>query len=365
MAILVLYASAGNGHRRAAQGIYEAFISAGRKDVVMLDILDFTPMWFKKIYSSGYMSVINNAKWIWKFLFDLTNRPSHSIFVDSWHGLLNILATRSLGEYMKRVNVDLVVTTHFMANDVINHYRKKYVCSCRLACIVTDYVVHRFWYSDGVDKYFVGCEEAKQQLIGMGVLPEKISVTGISVPSSFLKTLPREQLLEHFGLEDKFTVLMLANAVRRELIVDTVKVLMRDTQIVVGCGKNEILRKELEPFQEISSNLKVFGMIDNMEYMMSVADIVVTKPGGLVVSEAMLKRLPMILVDPIPGQEEGNRDYLVQKGVALSANNSVDLIRQILRLKRDTELFNSMKKALESMPSGDISGRIVEELLRV
>ncbi len=363
MAILILYASAGNGHRRAAQGLYEAFIASGRSDVVMMDILDFTPMWFKQVYSSGYMRVINKAKWLWRFLFDLTNRPSHSIFVDSWHGLLNIMAAKSLGEYIKQANIDLVVTTHFMANDVVTYYRKKFSCKCRLVCVVTDYVVHRFWYSKGVDKYFVGCEDAKQQLVGMGILGEKISVTGIPVPASFLKSMPRAQLLERFGLEDKFTVLMLANAVRKEIIIDAVKVLMRDTQIVVGCGKNVALRREIEAFQDISNNLKTFGMIENMEYMMSLADVLVTKPGGLVVSEAIMKALPMILVDPIPGQEEGNRDFLVKRGVALYADSSVDLIRNILKLKRDSEALMAMKSAFEKMPSGDISGRIVEELL--
>ncbi len=364
MSILVLYASAGNGHRRAAQALYEGFILAGRSDVVMLDILDFTPKWFRKFYRDGYAWVVNNAKWLWRFAFDISNHSSRrSILIDSWRSLLNILATRELGRYLKHSDVSLVVTTHFMASDVLAYYKQKSNCRYRLVCVVTDYVVHRFWAEEGVDKYFVGCEEAKHELVDMGISANKVSVMGIPVPASFLRTLPKEQIMKRFGLEDKFTVLMLASAVESGLIIDAVKILMRDTQIVVGCGKNERLRKELEPLQEISPTLKIYGMIDEMELMMSMADVLVTKPGGLVVSEAIVKRLPMVLVDPIPGQEEGNRDFLVNKGVAKYARGSVDLIRHILRLKRDRHELERMRLAFDSLPQGDVAGRIVEDLL--
>lgn len=364
MSILILYASAGNGHRRAAQALYEGFILAGREDVVMLDILDFTPKWFKRFYSGGYGWVINNAKWLWRFAFDISNRSSRrSFLIDGWHSLLNVLATKSLGKYLRQGNVSLVVTTHFMANDVLAYYKRKSGCRCRLACVVTDYVVHRFWSEGKVDRYFVGCEEAKRELVAMGVEENKISVIGIPVPASFLRTLPREQIIERFGLENRFTVLMLASAVEPGLIIDSVKVLMRDTQVVVGCGRNERLRKELQPLQEISPTLKIYGMIDEMELMMSMANVLVTKPGGLVVSEAIVKRLPMVLVDPIPGQEEGNRDFLVNKGVAKYARGSVDLIRHILKLKQDKVELERMRLAFDSLPQGDVAGRIVEDLL--
>ncbi len=364
MSIVILYASAGNGHRRAGQALYEAFIRAGRTDVVLMDILDFTPPWFKRFYADGYMWVVNNAKWLWRFAFDFSNR-SGSWLVDGWHSLLNVMATRRLGEYLRRANVSMVVSTHFMANDVVDFYRRKTGCDCYLSCVVTDYVVHRFWCEDGVDKYFVGCDLAKNQLVSMGVREEKISVKGIPVPAGFLRTLPREEVLRRFGLEDKFTVLVLANAVTPSIVVDAVKVLLRDTQLVVGCGRNDVLRRQLEDLKDLSPSLKVYGMIDEIELLMGIADVLVTKPGGLVVSEAIVKRLPMVLIDPIPGQEEGNRDFLVEKGVAVYARGSVDLIRQILRLKTEKGVLVSMKEAFSSLPSGDIAGRIVEELLSV
>ncbi len=363
MAILILYASAGNGHRRAAQAVYEAFISAGREDVTMIDILDFTPMWFKWIYSQGYMKMINRARWLWRYLFNLTNRPYRSFVIDFWHNLLNRMATRSLGRYLRQVDIDIVVTTHFMANDVVAHYRDKYSFGCKLVCVVTDYVVHRFWFSSKVDKYFVGCSGAKRQLMEMGVPEDRVTVSGIPVPASFLKTLPRELLLRELGLEDKFTILMLANAVRDDLIVDAVKVLMMDMQIIVGCGKNWRLQRKLEELAPLSSGLKVYGKIDHMDYAMSVADLIVTKPGGLVVSEAIVKRLPMVLIDPIPGQEEGNRDFVVESGMGLFAKGTVDLIRHILFLKHNPDKLSKMVERLDSMPSGDVAGRIVWEVL--
>ena len=199
MAVLILYASAGNGHRRAAQGLYEAFIASGRSDVVMMDILDFTPLWFKQIYSSGYMKVINKAKWLWRFLFDLTNRPSHSIFVDSWHGLLNIMAAKSLGEYIRQANIDLVVTTHFMANDVVTYYRKKFSCRCRLVCVVTDYVVHRFWYSKGVDKVVINGEDA--------ILYKGMIVTGRELEDILTKQLKQNPNMEVLIKADRLSSL--------------------------------------------------------------------------------------------------------------------------------------------------------------
>ncbi len=363
MSILILYASAGNGHRRAGQALYESFINAGRSDVALLDILDFTPSWFRAIYRDGYQWVVNRAKWLWRLAFDLSNHPK-GFFIDSWHSFLNALVTTRLEEYLTATRPELIVSTHFMANDVLSRYKAKEWGRYRLTCVVTDYVVHRFWVSNGVDKYFVGCQGALEELVGMGVEKEKISVSGIPVPSAFLRTLPRESVLARLGLKDEFTILILANAIRPSMVVDAVKILMREVQIIVGCGRNVKLRKELEPLQDIAEGLKVYGMIDEMELVMSAADLLITKPGGLVVSEAIVKQVPMILVDPIPGQEEGNRDFLVSSNVALSATDSVDLARKVLELKRDPDQLTQLRKGFQSLPSGDVAGRIVQELLR-
>ncbi len=364
MRVLILYASAGNGHRRAAQAVYEAFINAGHNDVSMLDILDFTPKWFKAFYSRGYMNIVTHAKWLWRFAYHMSDKGKGQFFPKSWRSFLNKMMARKLVHFLEEYKPDVIVSTHFMANDVISRFKKE-GCTCSLVSIVTDYTAHSFWVSDGVDHYFVAIDAVRDELISMGVDGNKITVSGIPVPQSFLKTGPREDLLGHFGLKDDFVALIIGGTVRTEMLIDTVKVLSRDMQMIVGCGKDTGLYDEIKPLEEVARGLKVYKIIDDMTKAMSVADAIVTKPGGLVVTEALTKRVPMILVDPIPGQEDGNRKIMAKLGAAFTGDNSIEVIKYLTLLKSSQEERERMKSAMQGLAQGDVAGRMFSHIIEM
>ncbi len=364
MRVLILYASAGNGHKRAAQAVYEAFVNAGHNEISILDILDFTPSWFKSFYSSGYMKIVTNAKWLWKLAYEISDKGKGRFFPKSWRSFINKMMARKLIGFLEEYKPDVIISTHFMANDVISMFKGN-LCNCSLVSIVTDYTAHSFWVSEGVDHYFAAIDAVKDELVYMGVPEHKITVSGIPVPQSFLEQLPREELLRYFGLSEGFVALMIGGTVRTEMLIDAVKVLSRDIQMIVGCGKDHKLYDEIKPLEDVAKGLKVYKMIDDMTKAMSVADAIVTKPGGLVVTESLTKRIPMILVDPIPGQEDGNRRIMTQLGAAFTANNSIDIIKYLTLLKSSQEQRDTMRQAMEGLAQGDVAGRIFSHIVQM
>jgi processive 1,2-diacylglycerol beta-glucosyltransferase len=271
-------------------------------------------------------------------------------------------------EMVKDFSPDVVVATHFIAEAILENYRRKRKKQFRIAVTLTDYEFHPIWLVSNVDLYFTATEEVKKCLLFHEVPPEKIVTSGIPIHPKFSEEKEKKELLGKYGLNNQSPVVLISAGSfgvtpLGEVIADF-RVIRDNFQIVVVCGNNAKLRKDLEVKQKSESRLKrVLGFVDFMDELMAMSDLLITKPGGITVSESIAKGLPMIFIEPIPGQEEANADYVVEQGAGVKARNLPVLIDKLGLLVRDTGKLADMSKKARAISRPYAAKTIAEKVI--
>lgn len=349
--ILIAYANAGAGHRKAALAIESAFKEIGRSGIEtkVIDTLDYSTPFFKANYPAFYLFMVNKIPYLWGlFYYLLDTRIFYRCIASYGRRIHNSLGFQDLVKFLNEYDPAIVINTHFLGSEVMAHMKRKGMLkSTKLVSIVTDYMPHSFWVDRVIDYYCVAQEETKKKLTARGIPEEKIRVFGIPIDRIFSIKKDRKGLSAKIGIDpNKKTVLIGSGGFGVGPVKELVKELMtakEAEQILVICGSNPRLYGEIgEIAQNAGKSVKVFQFVDNMDEMMTVSDVIVTKSGGMTSSEAMAKDLPMIVTSAIPGQEARNSDYLVKSGAAVKAY-TVKKVKEVIE-----ELFNSNEK-LESL----------------
>jgi len=349
--ILLLSASAGAGHLRAAQALELACQRAyPRAEVKHVDTLELTPRPFRKLYGEKYLEVVNKAPELLGILYDRTNRPPRHPAGERLRLLVERLNTRPFVKFVREFAPDVVCHTHFLPEEILAHQARKGRLNVPQAVVVTDFEVHRFWLHDGVRRYFVAREDAREHLLALGVPPERVRVTGIPIDPVFAEPRQRDELRRRHGLElDRPLVLVSCGGFGVgpiELLVEALWARLADTQLVIVTGRNETLRLRLEQRAAPSSvPTRVLGFTREMHEWMAMADLLVSKPGGLTTSEALACALPMVVVNAIPGQETRNATMLFEEGAAISGENLLTLGPRVARLLADPARLEAMRRA--------------------
>jgi len=360
MKLLVLSVSAGAGHVRAADAIVKAAEAAHPKVAAThIDLLSLVPKDFRKLYGEQYIKLVEKLPQLWSFLYSKSDRPSRDSLVGRLKRAAEKLNTRKLTAEIERLAPDAILCTHFLPAELLSRQRApgkeqgQKNSAKRLPPLwvqVTDFDVHALWVHPHVDRYCVASEEVAFRLADRGVPREKISITGIPVMPQFSAPLERAVCARELGLSpDRFTVLMMAGSAGVGSLDEMAQRLLRlpgDLQIVALAGRNADLLKRLQALaRQHPGKLFPLGFTTTVERVMTAADLVVTKPGGLSVSECLAKDLPMLLVSPIPGQEERNADYLLECGAAIKAVDAATLEFKLSRLLTDRPRLAAMSAA--------------------
>jgi len=356
MNLLVLSVSAGAGHVRAADAIVKAAGAAHPPiSATHIDLLSLVPKDFRKFYGEQYIKLVEKLPQLWSFLYSKSDRPSRDSLVGKLKRAAEKLNTRKLSAEIERLAPDIILCTHFLPAELLSRQRAglKKVHGRPLPPLwvqVTDFDVHALWVHPNVDRYCVANDEVAFRLVDRGVPREKISVTGIPVMPQFSATLERDVCARELGLApNRFTVLMMAGGAGVGSLDEMARRLLRlpgDLQIVTLAGRNADLLKRLQALaRQHPERLFPLGFTTTVERVMSAVDLVVTKPGGLSVSECLAKRRPMLLVLPIPGQEERNADYLLEAGAAIKAVDAATLEFKLERLLADRPRLAAMSAA--------------------
>jgi processive 1,2-diacylglycerol beta-glucosyltransferase len=315
MKILVIHATAGAGHKRAAEAIFYGLKARGGHDVHLLDALDYTNPFFKNMYSGVYVFLVTRLPMVWGFFFALLDIPWMQPLVHWFRRLYNGFNARALEEFLIKEQFDDVIATQFLSVEVCAYLKRVGKIKSRVICVVTDFDVHRIWVNEGVDVYTAACEYTKNKLIVLGVKPQTIFTTGIPTDAKFALEPDTIALKKKLGIQDGMTILIATGSFGMGP-VEKLVVLLKSYQLLIVCGHNKDLYERLKPLA--SGNTHILGLVDNMDELMSVADVMVTKPGGLSISEALVKKLPMIFFSAIPGQETNNikvlSSYEVSRG---------------------------------------------------
>ena len=371
--VLLLSATSGAGHVRAAQALEKAFLARGDCTIEHFDALRYVSRLFQRVYDKAYISMVRRAPELMGLLYERTDQP--------WQHLrprlaLDRLNTRPMIRLLKRVQPDLCVATHFLPAEIIAWLIAKKKLRAHNAIVVTDYDVHAMWLCRTVDRYYVAIEEAAQYLAHIGIPREKICVTGIPIDPLFSIPFARAEARKHLGLDAEATVILISAGGYGlgpvEQLVKELLELQRPWQIVAIAGKAEKTRKRLDELAKSVSKLPsgsprlcAVGFTTEMDKYMAAADLMVGKAGGLTTSEALARALPMALIEPIPGQEERNADHLLEAGAAIRCNNLPAAAWKIATLLDDPARLNRMRDAARKLAKPAAAAAIAENALRL
>ncbi len=365
---VIFYATAGIGHKKAAVAIKEAFDNAGRKNVLIADVLEYTDDFFRLSYGTIYLFLIKYLPTIWGFCYYILDNPVVYFLLSPIRRLVNHLNSKKLVKFLLETKPKTVIVTHFMPSEVISHLKKKKLLSTRLVSVITDYRSHSFWLSEYIDFYVAASEHTKADLIKRGVSPEKIRVFGIPCASCFAKEHDTEKIRRKSGLQSgKATIFVLGGGFgvgpikRIAMNLDRSR---QDFQAIVVCGYNAKLYKEIKAVARSARHrFRVYGFINNVDELMAVSDVLVSKSGGITVTEALNAELPMIVVDPIPGQEMRNYNFLKKNKASVKIKRPEDIVEVAEDLIGSGEL-KILKKNVKKIRLTHSAEKIVNEVVK-
>jgi len=369
MRVLIATVTAGAGHLQAAAALEEAWRALRPEDFVeRVDVLDFTPRVFKKAYSQGYVNLVEHAPELWGFFFKKTDNAALARKLTKLRRSLSHLPARKFAGFVKRFHPDAVVCTHFLPLEILGRLEEKSREPAQpcCVCVVTDFEAHALWMEPVVDFYCVAAEETMARLTARGVPEADVAVTGIPIAAKFAARPAASAARKLLGLRDDLpTVLVLSGGFGMGPVAKILAALDQMSQafqMAVVCGRNRELRRELAG-QDWRHPTHVLGFVTNMHDWMTAAVLIVTKPGGLTASEALAIGRPLVIIDPIPGQETANADFLLERGAAIKLNSVDDLPHRVGGLLGSRKLA-AMARAARALGRPQAAMEICREVAR-
>lgn len=354
--ILIVYATAGIGHKKAAMAIKKAYdeMKLPGTEVTLIDALNYTNNFFRWSYLQAYLLMVNKLPLFWGLSYYLTDIPFVDFFVSYIRRINNWANSKRLVNYILDTKPDVIISTHFFASEVIANLKQNSLMLSKLITIVTDYRLHAWWVSEGTDAYIVASEDTRHDLEGRKVDPAKIKVMGIPIEPIFSKPLDKPKIFKETGLrDDLFTILVIGGGFGVGPIEGIVKVIAqipKKLQTIVVCGHNEELVHKIQILNdEYKLNMKVLGFIDNVYEYMDISDILISKSGGITVSESLAKEIPLVVISPILGQETGNCAFLVRNNAAVKVKRLDDLKDALESLISDPVKLDNMKESIKKI----------------
>jgi processive 1,2-diacylglycerol beta-glucosyltransferase len=366
--ILIVSVKAGAGHLKAAEAVEAAFMKYQPGVITRnLDLLDYSNELIKYLYGKMYLDVVKAIPELYAYSYK--HYESSKKFIKPRFMIDKFNFSEFFG-MIEDFNPDIVIATHFISEAVSENYRRKKNKRFKIAVTLTDYEFHPVWLVPNVDLYFTATEEVGCGLLFYGIPPQNIVTSGIPIHPKFSEEKNREELLAKYGLSNQSPVILISAGSfgvtpLAEVIWDF-RVIKDEFQIIVVCGNNAELRKELEIKQKSEPRLKkVFGFVDFMDELMAISNLLITKPGGITVSESVTLGVPMIFIEPIPGQEEANADYLVEQGVGVKARNLPILLYKLGLLIRNPGKLADMSKRAKAISRPYAAKTITEETIKL
>lgn len=371
--VLIFYASYGGGHLSAAKSIKQ-YIDNNYEDVQteMIDCVKYINKALDKVTTSAYREMAKRAPWAWE-----------KVYYKSQDGLLAKVSSTSnkimavkMSKLFREFNPDVVISTHPFGSQMTSYLKKKNKTNCTLATVMTDFAPHDQWLigSKFVDFFFVSNSSMKDSLIKSLIPEDKIFVTGIPISNRFLQDYNRNDIFNMFELNpDKKTVLFFGGGeygLGKDKTVQILRDLAEsnfDIQVIAIAGKNEKMKLAFENVVKENhkeNSIKILAFTDKVPELMSVSDLVITKPGGLTVSESLASHLPLIIINPIPGQEEENAEFLENSGCAIWLRKNMPSRETLSSVLENNEKLNFMKENAINISKKNSTKDICDTILK-
>jgi processive 1,2-diacylglycerol beta-glucosyltransferase len=362
MNIVVLTASTGNGHTSAARAIAEEAEARGFQAPV-IDVLDHTPKAFRRWFKNGYEMLVRRSPETWGYLYKKSDKASAEYYMQTF---LDQYCTLPLARLMRENEPDWVVTTHSVAQPRLRALRKRY--GFQTAVVVTDLYPHKMWLRGRPDLYFVPGDWSQQILNER--LPWSIGrtvVSGIPIAQEFAQPVGRAAARRELGIpEDQRVILLQSGGIGGGPIVETAEVLAKTgAKVFAVCGRHEAKRQRLR--KQGPANVTALGQVPHpqMALYMQACDFMVAKAGGLTTCEALAVGTPFVVFMPllIPGQEEGNAEFLENSGAGVRCYDFDQLDRTARELVGDRARRERMSEAGRAHGQPEAAKIILDQLI--
>jgi len=360
--VVILTTNYGNGHLQVARALEECFLHKNQANVVVRDIYQETNPrlheWTKKLYLKSYTK---SGRQLYRLFYyssqEITKSRPLKIFSYGYSQLMRII---------QQEQPDIIINT--FPSIAVQHFLMKANSAVRTYNVVTDYCLHHSWIHPSIDKYYVATQELKSHLIANNIKQNQIVVTGIPVQAQFYQSFCRQTLEHKYQLKPNCkTILIVAGAygVTKEIkyICDDLKK-DKTLQILIVCGKNNQLYEEMQLKFKYETRVRVFGYVNQLAELFELADCVMTKPGGIILSEAVVKNVPIILTGATPGQESENAEFFQSKRAAILYEKWDLLVEQTYKLLYSETTLSEMKKALTKLHVPNAADTIVNDVLK-
>ena len=372
--IMILYASVGGGHYKAADGIRKYFEEYYPDyKIEMIDALHYTSKFVDKIVIDSYFNMIKYSPKVWKEIYKYSEKQYS---VANFSNMVQKMLSQKLYKLFKDSQPDVVISTHPFITEMVASLKKHGKTNTKLCVVITDYESHKLWElkPEYVNSYFVANEEMKFDLVHKGIDKEKIYVTGIPVSSAFLKEYNKDEIYKEFDLSpNKKTILFFAGGHFggtnvKEFFKSLLNV-SEEIQIVAVAGKSQKSQKLFKKLSEkTTKKVVILGYTNKVPELMTISDFVFSKAGGLTTTEILVKQVPFIIINPTPGQEEANANFLTNNGSAIrlwDAKKSLPYIEQLLNDDFRVQNMKIMQKYISKPNSTkDIIETIVDRFLK-
>ena len=351
--ILIFYASFGGGHLSAAKSIEKYLLKNYKEiDVELIDCMKYVNKAFEKISTTAYKEMAKKMPWAWGKIYSSSQKGPLAHISSKANSFMAI----KLLKLLREKNPDIVISTHPFGSQMCSYLKRKKKVDFKIATIMTDFKSHDQWLvgADYTDYFFVSNTNMQKELKDKNIDENKVIVTGIPVREEFLIPHNNEQTLNDLEFSNEKKVVLFFGGgefgLGKEMTLNVLECLLsrcKNAQVIAISGKNEVMKLKFENLVKKYSreqDVRIFEFTDKVAEYMSIANLVVTKPGGLTSSESLVSHLPMVLINPIPGQEEENAEFLESKKVAkwIKKDDDINFILNIL--VNDNTILNNMKE---------------------
>lgn len=366
--ILLTYITENSGHHRASIAIENAIKKISTSvETLNINAFAYTNPILEKVINRTYMGVIKNRPEVWEYLYD---NPKVLKSTQSLRDAIHRYNSKKLGALLEDFGPTAVVCTQAFPCGMIADYKKNLDLKLPLFGVLTDHAPHSYWLFENIDYYIVPSDISRDRFMKNGVDSSKIKVFGIPIDPVFNENHNRHEICKKAGIDPALpTVLIMGGSQGFGPVKDIVRILEgvgASFQLVVICGTNKALKRKLSArVRRFKKKLVVFGHVDNIDELMEISSLVITKPGGLTTAEAMAKDLPMIIAHPIPGQEQKNTEFLLEQGVAVKAEDKEDIAALVQELLLSATKLEEMRKKAAGLRKPSAAMDIAELVLGV
>lgn len=369
MKVLLLYASFGGGHLKAAESLKEYFEEYHSDyELMFLDAMKYTSPEINNIILKSYVQLAKNMPKAWEKIYNLSDQYSG---LTDFTTLLNKIVSGKFKQLVLDFNPDIIICTHPFAVDMLHTLKKKNTLNAKVGLVLTDYAPHAMWLTqpNTVDAFFVAHEGMIDLMEIEKINTEKVFATGIPVLKAFHTEYNRTDLLQKFNLEDKFTLLFIPGgeygmSKNSAVFKDIIRI--PNIQIIAVTGKNEKLKNKFKKIANNSNkNIKILGYTNEIAQLLYISNIIISKTGGLTTTESIVSHTPMVVLSPLPGQEEHNSNYILNNGLGYRLFENCNKLVTLKNIINNTERIKQIIHMCELLAKPNASKDICEKMIEL